>query len=138
PQFFANQLQLLKHLVGRKIDIFDKPLIRMLGEAGIWGSIRHHGLLGSAVIVSDDAAQFRVGNHALFWVHAERLLLKLVPATPEQVRLALTTPNSGTSNITCMPGSPEPAPAACVAASQAAQDSEHEDRAVLLRPTPRC
>jgi len=66
PQFLANQLQLLKHLVGRKIDIFDKPLIRMLGEAGIWGSIRHHGLLGSAVIVSDDAGQFRVGYHALF------------------------------------------------------------------------
>lgn len=86
PQVFPNQLQLLKHLVGRKIDIFDKPLIRMLGEAGIWGSIRHHGLLGSAVIVSDDAGQFRVGNHALCWVHAERLLQKLMPATPEQVR----------------------------------------------------
>src|SRR5690606_27474721 len=65
PQVFPNQLQLLKHLVGRKIDIFDKPLIRMLGEAGIWGSIRHHGLLGNTVIVSDDAGQFRVGNHAL-------------------------------------------------------------------------
>src|SRR5690606_26962603 len=35
-QLFSNQSQFLKHLVGRKIDVFDKPLIRMLGEAGIW------------------------------------------------------------------------------------------------------
>ena len=86
PQLFPNQLQFLRHLVGQRIDIFDKPLLRMLGEAGIWGSIRHHGLLGSAVIVSDDAGQFRVGNHALCWVHTERLLQKLMPATPEQAR----------------------------------------------------
>jgi hypothetical protein len=86
PQLFPNQLQFLKHLVGRKINVFDKLLIRMLGEAGIWGSIRHHGLLGSAVIVSDDADQFRVGNHALCWIHAERLLQKLMPVTPEQAR----------------------------------------------------
>ncbi len=58
----------------------------MLAEAGIWGSIRHHGLLGDTVIVSDDAGQFRVGNHALCWVHAERLLQKLMPATPRQAR----------------------------------------------------
>src|SRR5690606_7519423 len=35
--------------------------------------------------------QFRVGNHALCWVHAERLLQKLMPATPEQVRWVETT-----------------------------------------------
>ncbi len=38
------------------------------------------------MIVSDDAGQFRVGSHALCWVHAERLVHKLVPATPEQRR----------------------------------------------------
>jgi hypothetical protein len=31
--------------------------------------------------ISDDAGQFRVGIHALRWVHAERLVHKLVPAT---------------------------------------------------------
>jgi len=75
----------IKHVVGQRIDIFE-PLIRLLGEAGTWGSIRHHGLLRNAVIVSDDAGQFRVGNHALCWIHAERLLQKLMPATPEQAR----------------------------------------------------
>src|SRR5690606_29642131 len=90
PQVFPNQLQFLRHLVSQRIDIFDKPLIRMLGEAGMWGSIRHHGLLGNTVIVSDDAGQFRIGNHALCWIHAERLLHKLMPATPAQARLVET------------------------------------------------
>ena len=34
--------------------------------------------LKDAVIVSDDAGQFNVGSHALCWVHAERLIHKLV------------------------------------------------------------
>jgi hypothetical protein len=38
------------------------------------------------VIVSDDAGQFRVGNHALCWVHGERLLQKLMPATAKEER----------------------------------------------------
>ncbi|PJR12768.1 hypothetical protein CEJ86_24585 [Sinorhizobium meliloti] len=43
------------------------------------------------MIVSDDAGQFRVANHALCWVHAERLLQKLMPATPKQERLITAT-----------------------------------------------
>ncbi len=38
----------------------------------------------SAVIVSDDAGQFNVGHHALCWVHAERLIHKLVGFNDEQ------------------------------------------------------
>lgn len=86
PQRFANQVPFLEYLAANGIDIFDKQIIRPLAEAGIWGTIRHHGLVGNAVIVSDDAGQFRVGNHALCWVHAERLLQKLMPATPGQVQ----------------------------------------------------
>lgn len=40
--------------------------------------------MGAAVIVSDDAGQFRVGDHALCWVHAERLVHKLIPANDRQ------------------------------------------------------
>ena len=36
------------------------------------------------MIISDDAGQFRVGVHALCWVHAERLVHKLVPANDKQ------------------------------------------------------
>ncbi|AHK47330.1 conserved hypothetical 36.1 kDa protein (plasmid) [Ensifer adhaerens OV14] len=86
PRRFCNQVPFLEYLAGKGIDIFDRQAVRVLAEAGIWGSIRHHGLLGDTVIVSDDAGQFRVGNHALCWVHAERLLQKLMPATPRQAR----------------------------------------------------
>jgi hypothetical protein len=58
--------------------------VRLASEAGLWGAIEAEGLLGGAVIVSDDAGQFRVGEHALCWVHAERLLQKLVPANDRQ------------------------------------------------------
>ena len=86
PRRFANQVPFLAYLAEKGIDIFDRDIIRPFAEAGIWGSIRHHGLVGNAVIVSDDAGQFRVGTHALCWVHAERLLHKLMPATPRQVK----------------------------------------------------
>jgi len=36
------------------------------------------------VIVSDDAGQFRVGAHALCWIHAERLVHKLLPSNDKQ------------------------------------------------------
>ncbi|WP_246801996.1 hypothetical protein [Ensifer sp. ENS06] len=86
PRRFCNQVPFLEYLARKGIDIFNRQAVRVLAEAGIWGSIRHHGLLGDTVIVSDDAGQFRVGNHALCWVHAERLLQKLMPATPRQAR----------------------------------------------------
>lgn len=86
PQHFCNEVPFLHHLASRGIDIFDREKIRPLDEAGIWGAIRHYGLIGNAVIVSDDAGQFRIGTHALCWVHWERLLQKLMPATPGQVK----------------------------------------------------
>jgi hypothetical protein len=46
-------------------------------EGALWGAVMAHGFLQDAVIVSDDAAQFKVGRHALCWVHAERLVHKL-------------------------------------------------------------
>jgi hypothetical protein len=48
------------------------------------GAIQAQALLENAAIVSDDAGQFRVGEHALCWVHAERLVHKLPPANPRQ------------------------------------------------------
>ena len=65
--------------------------VQVATEGALWGAICHHGLLTEAVIVSDGAGQFRVGIHALCWVHAERLVHKLVPATPEQRRAVEVT-----------------------------------------------
>jgi hypothetical protein len=46
-------------------------------EGALWGAVTAHGFLRDTVIVSDDAGQFNVGEHALCWVHAERLVHKL-------------------------------------------------------------
>jgi Transposase IS66 family len=60
--------------------------VRIATEGALWGTIKAHGLLPETAIVSDDAGQFRLGEHALCWVHAERLVHKLVPTTAEQRR----------------------------------------------------
>jgi Transposase IS66 family len=51
--------------------------VQIATEGVLWGSIKAHGLMNDAVILSDDAGQFDVGRHALCWVHSERLVHKL-------------------------------------------------------------
>ena len=60
------------------------PVPVRAASSGRWGGDRGEGLIGRAVIVSDDAGQFRVGEHALCWVHAERLVHKFLPANDRQ------------------------------------------------------
>jgi len=83
---FASQMAWYDHLVRLRLDVFDPSLVREVSEAAIWGAVRHHGLMGNTVVLSDDAGQFRIPNHALCWIHAERLLQKLMPKAPQQVR----------------------------------------------------
>ncbi len=61
--------------------------VRIATEGALWGAIKAHGFLPETVIVSDDAGQFRVGCHALCWVHAERLVHKLDTVTDHQRRM---------------------------------------------------
>src|ERR1700677_4945513 len=58
--------------------------VRVASEGALWGAICEEGRLGDLVIVSDGAGQFRVGVHAQCWVHAERLVHKLIPANQIQ------------------------------------------------------
>ena len=58
--------------------------VQIATEGALWGSIQAHEFLRAAVIVSDDAGQFAVGQHALCWVHAERLVHKLDTFTEPQ------------------------------------------------------
>jgi hypothetical protein len=58
---------------------------RRVTEAAMIGSIV--ALLTDTVIVSDDASQFDVFQHALCWIHAERHLRRTVCVTDEQHRL---------------------------------------------------
>ena len=83
---FRSDLEWLEQLARCSINIFDRPLLQTLNEAATWGAIRHHGLMETTVVVSDDAGQFRVATHALCWVHAERHLQKLMPASPKQAQ----------------------------------------------------
>jgi hypothetical protein len=70
-----------------RLEVTPDP-VKIATEGALWGSIRSHGLLDGTVIVSDDAGQFRIGTHALCWVHAERLVHKLIPFNDQQ-RLAI-------------------------------------------------
>jgi hypothetical protein len=87
-KIFADAAAWAAHLARLGIDqlaVTPGP-VRIATEGALWGAINHHGLLNGTVIVSDDAGQFRVGEHALCWVHAERLVHKLVPVTAAQRR----------------------------------------------------
>ena len=58
--------------------------VQIATEGALWGSIQEHDFLRDTVIVSDDAGQFAVGQHALCWIHAERLVHKLDTFTDDQ------------------------------------------------------
>jgi hypothetical protein len=76
---FADQKAWLAHLdrLGfTKLDVTPDP-VRVATEGALWGSVQSHKFLCEAVVLSDDAGQFNVGQHALCWVHAERLVHKL-------------------------------------------------------------
>lgn len=83
---FSSPKQWERHL--RALGLTDLKVapdpVTIASEGALWGAIRHQGLLKDAVVVSDDAGQFHVGRHALCWVHAERLVHKLVPANDKQ------------------------------------------------------
>ena len=76
---FADQTAWLAHLdrLGfTELDVTPEP-VRVATEGALWGSVQSHKFLCDAVVLSDDAGQFNVGQHALCWVHAERLVHKL-------------------------------------------------------------
>src|SRR4051794_38643871 len=83
---FPHEAAWRAHLSALGIDTLSAtpPAVTIATEGALWGAIRHHGLVSHTVIVSDDAGQFRLGTHALCWVHAERLVHQLIPATRGQ------------------------------------------------------
>jgi hypothetical protein len=64
--------------------ITDGRHVRIATEGALLGSALKHGLNPRLAIISDDAGQFNVLLHALCWIHAERLLAKLVGFNNEQ------------------------------------------------------
>jgi hypothetical protein len=67
-----------------KMGITNERNVRIATEGALLGSILEHGINPGIVIVSDDAGQFNVFLHSLCWVHAERLIHKLVGYNEKQ------------------------------------------------------
>ena len=65
-------------------DITDKRHVQVVTEGALLASVLSHGVNPELVIVSDDAGQFNVLRHALCWIHAERVLAKLIGFNDEQ------------------------------------------------------
>jgi hypothetical protein len=83
---FADQAAWQRHI--RRLRVNDRPLnatqVRIATEGALWGAVQEHGFLHHAVIVSDDAGQFNVGQHALCWIHSERVVHALDTFTDAQ------------------------------------------------------
>ena len=61
---------------------------RIATEGALLGSLQGKHIADNLAIISDDAGQFNVLTHGLCWVHAERLVHKMLPLN-EQHRLDL-------------------------------------------------
>lgn len=82
---FADLNEWEAHL--KELQIVNHRHIKIATEGALIGSVLHHGLPKSLVIVSDDAGQFNILNHALCWIHAERTLNKLIAPNEEKRKI---------------------------------------------------
>jgi hypothetical protein len=59
---------------------------RLLTESALWANLIAQGLYNDLVLISDDAAQFKLLAflHALCWVHMERHVARLIPLTDDE------------------------------------------------------
>lgn len=60
--------------------------VQIATEGALIGSIIEHGFNRDIVILSDDAGQFNIFNHALCWIHAERTFCKLIGYSDENIQ----------------------------------------------------
>lgn len=79
---FADLSEWEAHL--QELQIINHRHIKIATEGALLGSVLHHGLPKSLVILSDDAGQFNILNHALCWIHAERTINKLIAPNDER------------------------------------------------------
>ena len=61
-----------------RLHISDPRHVRIATEGALLGCVLEHRSMSDLVIISDDAGQFDVLRHALCWIHAERVFVKLV------------------------------------------------------------
>ena len=83
---FQDQEEWLSYL--QELGIEKKSHVKTATEGALLGAIFASGVAPDLGIISDGAGQFRLLEHGLCWVHAERLINKLIPFTRAQ-RLAV-------------------------------------------------
>ncbi len=79
---FPNQEQWLSYL--QLLGIQKEAHVKTATEGGLLGAVLASGVSSKLGIISDGAGQFRLLEHGLCWVHAERLINKLIPFTEAQ------------------------------------------------------
>ena len=57
---------------------------RILTEGALIGGLLEQGIPKELGIISDDAGQFNIFDHALCWIHMERLIHRLIPVNEAQ------------------------------------------------------
>jgi hypothetical protein len=79
---YADSTQWNSLLAG--LGIAGRLHVQIATEGALLGALLGHGISAQLGVMSDDAGQFNVLCHALCWIHAERVLAKLVGFNPEQ------------------------------------------------------
>jgi hypothetical protein len=74
---FANHKAWSEHL--SKLGIEGQRHIDIATQGALMGSLLAHGFPTEMAIVSDDAGQFNVFRHGLCWIHAERVIVRIIP-----------------------------------------------------------
>ena len=84
PLYFINQDQLMIWL--NKFGIQSTTEIRLCLEAGLYSQLYRYRLKSEFFLLSDEAKQFSLPfiQHALCWLHVERKIKELLPATETQ------------------------------------------------------
>jgi hypothetical protein len=67
-------------------DIKAKRHRQIITEGALMGGLLAQGIPANFSIISDDAGQFNVFDHALCWIHAERIINRLIPLNDEHIK----------------------------------------------------
>jgi hypothetical protein len=81
---FDNKEIYVRYL--NRINVKAERLVKIAIEGALTGSVLLHGFSMDLKIISDDAGQFNIFQHALCWIHAERLINRLIPLNENQAK----------------------------------------------------
>ena len=59
---------------------------KTITEGLLMGGLLAQGIPATLAIISDDAGQFNVFDHALCWIHAERIINRLIPLNGDHLK----------------------------------------------------